>query len=337
MNFLLMELTHLRYWMPLVIEGNKRGIQSTFYVGPSHKYNCPSRHHSILSKLSEEHNINILPTNAIPNAKGLLFSSEKTGIKLVEQAKDTKKIVCTYQTDFIESYKDYVDVVDHVLMPSQFCAEYYNTVSDKNLFLGIPKYDVELNKEEVFEKYSIPKGESCALVVWPKTRDEGKINMDTLLTSLKKMGFTLLVKTRGKDPLTNPAREALKKSEDFYFEDTSWYPHTTQELLEISDIVINFGSTTIEECVMQNVPLINFDIKPEFRNGSKRPYRVTHDYLYNYDYCLQMNQKFVEKEMFAAVHYLTNSTHLDREFKKARENHLFDHNNSCKRILDALT
>ena len=336
MNFLLMEMTHLRYWMPLVIEGNKRGIQSTFYVGPSNKYNCPSRHHSLLNKLSEEHSINILPVNAIPNAEGLLFSSEKTGIKLVEQAKNTKKIVCTYQTDFIESHKNYIDVVDHVLMPSKFCAENYRLTSKKNLFLGIPKYDSKLNKEDILHKYSISKDGRKALIIWPKGRDEGKVNMNTLLTSLKKMGFTLLAKTRGKDPLSSLAQEALKKSKDFYFEDNSWYPHTTQELLEISDVAINFGSTTIEECVMQNVPLINFDIKPEVRNGSKRPYRVTHDYLYNYDYCLQMNQNFVEKEMFAAVHYLINSTHLDREFKKARQNHLFDHKDSCKKILDTL-
>lgn len=259
MNFLLMEMTHLRYWMPLVIEGNKRGIQSTFYVGPSHKYNCPSRHHSLLNKLSEEHSINILPVNAIPNAEGLLFSSEKTGIKLVDQAKDTKKIVCTYQTDFIESYKNYIDVADHVLMPSKFCAENYGLTSKKNLFLGIPKYDSELNKEDILHKYSISKDGRKALIIWPKGRDEGKVNMDVLLTSLKKMGFTLLVKTRGKDPLTSLAQETLKKSEDFYFEDNSWHPHTTQELLEISDVAINFGSTTIEECVMQNVPLINFD------------------------------------------------------------------------------
>ncbi len=131
------------------------------------------------------------------------------------------------------------------------------------------------------------------------------------------------------------SKRLLQDNGDHYFEDTSWYPHTTQELLQISDIVINFGSTTIEECIMQNVPLINFDVKPAVRNGSKRPYRVTHEYLYGYNYCIQMKKDFSEAELSAAVNYLT-STDLTEEFKKARQKHLFDHKGSCKRILDKL-
>ena len=103
----------------------------------------------------------------------------------------------------------------------------------------------------------------------------------------------------------------------------------------VSDFAINFGSTTIEECVMHNVPLINFDVKPAVRNGSKRPYRVTHEYLYDYNYCIQLRKDFSQAQFSAAVSYLT-STDLTEEFKKARQNHLFDHKDSCKRILDVL-
>ena len=335
MNFLLMEMTHLRYWMPMVVEGNRRKIQSTFYIGPSHKYNCPMRHESVLRKLAQKHNINILPLNKLKDAKGLLFSSEKTGIAHVKQAENVTKIAATYQTDFIESYHLYVDQVDHVLMPSKFCAEYYGLTTEKNLFLGIPKYDVPLNKEEVLNKYSIPADKKKALIVWPKRRDEGQVDIKTIFNALKKQGFTLMVKTRGKDPLTQDAIQTLRKKNDFYFEDDSWHPHTTQELLEVSDVVVNFGSTTIEECVMQDVPLINFDVKPEFRNGNKKKFRVTHDYLYDYDYCVEMPKDCKESQVAAAVTYLTN-TDLSAECKKARQNHLFDHKDSCKRILDVL-
>ena len=342
MNFLLMELTHLRYWMPLVIEGNKRGIKSTFYVGKSGKYNCPSKKEPLLQQLAEEHNINMLPMNEISNAKGLLFSSEKTGIKLVEKAKDTKKIVCTYQTDFIESYKNYVDVVDHVLMPSQFCADYYNLSSKKNLFLGIPKYDTKIEKSTVHKKYSLPENQKYVTLISPKVRDQSLMSWNTSMMYLHDMGYKILFKTRGKDAADHAWIKQFNKLGHYYFEDNSWYPHTTQELLEVSDFAINFGSTTIEECVMQNVPLINFDIKPEFRNGSKRPYRVTHDYLYKYNYCVEMYRKDnaggmpTPGEFKGAVQYLLQSN-LDSEFKKARQNHLFDHKDSCKRILDALT
>ena len=335
MNFLLMEMTHLRYWMPMVIEGNKRKIQSTFYIGPSHKYNCPMRHESVLKKLAQKHNINILPLSAVKSSNGLLFSSEKTGINIVKEAKNAKKVAVTYQTDFIESYHLYVDQVDHVLMPSKFCAEYYGLTTEKNLFLGIPKYDVFLDKGEILEKYSIPADKKKALIVWPKRRDEGQVDIKSIFNALKKQGFTLLVKTRGKDPLTQEAIQTLREKGDFYFEDDSWHPHTTQELLEISDIVVNFGSTTIEECVMQDVPLINFDVKPEFRNGNKKEFRVTHDYLYGYDYCVELPKDFKESQATAAITYLTG-TDLSAEFKKARQNHLFDHKDSCKRILDVL-
>jgi hypothetical protein len=329
-----MEMTHLRYWMPLVIEGNKRGLQSTFYIGPSHKYNCPHLHNKAIKETAKKHKIRLTPLNQVEEAEGLLFSSEKTGIDLVKRAKNTKKIISTYQTDFIESYSLYAGIADHILMPSRFIADYYNLHTDKNLYLGIPKYDIDLNQESILKKYSIPEGKK-ALIIWPKGRDEGQVDMLKLLNSLIRQGFTLLIKTRGKDSLIPEVIQTLKTSGNFYFEDTSWYPHTTQELLEISDISINFGSTTIEECVMHNVPVINFDVKPEVRNGSKRPHRVTHDYLYNYNYCAQGPKDFSESQMIAAVNFLT-STDLTEEFKKARQNHLFNHKDTCKKILDVL-
>jgi len=337
MNFLLMEMTHLRYWMPLVTEGNRRGVQSTFFVAASHKYNCPTRYPDILEEVQNVHNIKLLSANdlrSVSEAEGIFFSSEKTGVNYAKKATKCKRVVCTYQTDFIESHKEYKDFADYVLMPSKFCAEYYNLHTEKSLYLGIPKYEVHLDRQTILEKYNLPTGKK-ALIIWPKGRDEKKANIDKILNNLKIAGYTLLVKTRGKDPLVNHARETLRGNGDFYFEDDSWYPHTTQELLEVSDIAVNFGSTTIEECVMQDTPIINFDIKPEVRNGSKRPYRVTHDYLYNYNYCVQLKEDFTAGQFQAAVNYLT-STDLTEEFKKARQNHLFDHEDSCKRILDVL-
>ena len=337
MNFLLMEMTHLRYWMPLVVEGNKRGIQSTFFVAASHKYNCPTRYPDALKEAQNVYNVKLLSANDLRSAseaEGIFFSSEKTGVNYAKKATKCKRVICTYQTDFIESYKEYKDFADHIIMPSKFCAEYYNLHTEKNLYLGIPKYEVYLDKQIILEKYNLPTSKKV-LIIWPKARDENRVNIDKILNNLKTAGYTILVKTRGKDPLMEKARQTLRDNGDFYFEDDSWYPHTTQELLEVSDIVINFGSTTIEECVMHDTPIINFDIKPEVRNGSKRPYRVTHDYLYNYNYCVQLKEDFTVGQLQAAVNYLTVKN-LTKEFKEARQNHLFDHKDSCKRILDVL-
>ena len=343
MNFLLMEMTHLRYWIPLVIEGNRRGIQSTFHIGPSYKYNCPHKYKDLLKKIGKEYNIKLEGLDNIDLCSGLLFSSEKTGINIVEKATRAKKVVSTYQTDFIESYSLYIDSADHVLMPSRFIADYYNLHTDKNLYLGIPKYDVALNKEQILKKYSLPTGRKYLTYISPKARDQERISGNWLMECFDQMGYTVLYKTRGKDPLTRAWTDALSQRGHYCFTDDSWYPHTTQELLEISEIACNFGSTTIEECVMQRVPLINFDIKPEIRNGSKRPHRVTHEYLYKYDYCVQVNPDTVRpghyKEVLAAASHLNNqldSPEMALEFDKSTKNHLFDRKDICKKILDVL-
>jgi hypothetical protein len=330
------EMTHLRYFMPIVIQGNKMGLKSTFYVGPSNKYNCPHRHRQIVVDLANRHNIDIAPYQSAGACSGILFSSEKTGIELVKSNKKAKKVVATYQTDFIESHRLYEPFVDHILMPSKWIAEYYNLENKKNLYLGIPKYDTHIDAKSVRDKYGIKNGKN-ALVIWPKIRDEhaSGIDMGNILHALKSQGFTILVKTRGKDPLKQDAKSILEKNGDHYFEDTSWHPHTTQELLSVSDIAINFGSTTIEECVMHNVPLINFDIKPAVRNGSKRPYRVTHEYLYNYNYCIQAEKDIRMSKLVASIQHLATAD-LQSEFRKSRVNHLYEPTNCSKLILERL-
>ena len=321
----------------MVIEANKRGLQSTFYVGASHKYNCPNinKNKKQLEQIAKEHNIELQSLNQINNIKpGLIFNSEKTGIDIVKNITNCKKITATYQTDFIESYEKYIDHVDHVLMPSKFCADFYNRVSDKNLYLGIPKYDVELCADDILKKYNLPSSKKC-LIIWPKQRDQDAVQIVPIITWLKKLNYTLLFKTRGKDPFTGESIKALKQQHDFYFEDSSWHPHTTQELLKVSEFVVNFGSTTVEECVMYNVPLINYDVKPAFRNGAVRPYRVTHDYLYKYNYCIEFTKDSGFGNYVAAIDYFKRSD-LSNEFKKSRENHLYNHKDSCKKILDVL-
>ncbi len=339
-NFILREMTHLRYWAPLVKEARSRGLQSTLYMARSDKYNCPyiGKNKQELESFCEENKINILKAKQAANATGLLFASEnRWGIDILKTAKNATKIVCTYQTDFVESYNVfYKDVADYVLMPSKFCAEFYRCTDANNLYLGIPKYDIDFTKDDVYKKHNIPKDGKKALVVWPKTRDYGRVDVGRIMQILHNDGYTIFIKTRGKDPLAPETIKQIKKAGDFYFEDSTWYPHTTQELLEVSDVVVNFGSTTVEECVMHEVPLINFDVKPKTRHGNTKEWRVTHDYLYDYEYCVQMRRDFKDKELEIALNYLAGAKDLSKEFKKARQNHLFDHTNSSKKILDFL-
>ena len=55
MNFLLTEMTFLRYFVPLIVRGNSMGIRSRVFVGSSSKYNCPRRDSNIRDLVSLSH------------------------------------------------------------------------------------------------------------------------------------------------------------------------------------------------------------------------------------------------------------------------------------------
>ena len=47
MNFVLSEMSFLKYFMPLIIEGNKRNIKSHFYIFEHNKYTSPFKQKNI--------------------------------------------------------------------------------------------------------------------------------------------------------------------------------------------------------------------------------------------------------------------------------------------------
>jgi len=157
----------------------------------------------------------------------------------------------------------------------------------------------------------------------PRTRDMHKVDFYFLYNSLQELGFNLITKTRGKD--LPSAGSVPLGTQDYHFMDFSWYPHDSMELIHISDLVINFSSTAIKECIMLKKPLINFHIKP-----FEKPLK----FLYEYDYCENFGQKVDKEELQDAIIRLTCKP-LEDEFDKSIKNHLFT-GNSSKRILDFL-
>jgi len=337
-NFFLREMTHLRYFIPLVLEGNARGMKSIFYVVPSNKYNCPLLHEISLKSACEQLNVEIREGRKIVDAEGIIITSEESGIDIIKKNTKAKKVTLCYQTDYTLSYQKYIDIVDHVVMPSENVAKFYDLVSEKNLFTGIPKYDVRLDVETVIKKYSLDPNKKKVLFMWPKSRDLHKMPID-IIKNFNELGWQVIVKTRGKDTLHNNTIKDLLDNGNKVFSDASWYPHSTQELLEVCDLVVNSGSTTIEECVMHEVPLINFDIKPEVRHGRKSKHRVTYDFLYDYDFCLNLkglDRSFNTGKLEEMITLLVDSDHTD-SFRKCKREWLYDHKNSCKNLLDVLT
>jgi hypothetical protein len=316
-NFILVEMTFLRYYIPLIAEGNKRGIKSKVFVGPSHKYNCPLRFKGVLLELSREYNFEIIEASKAKEYNGYFFLIEATAIDLLNP--NQKKVSLSYTTTFSYHAHTYRDKVDYIVYPSEFMVDFYNLKrTEKDLCLGVPKYDIVLNKEEINKKYDLTDNKK-ALFIAPKLRDLNKIDLSRIYKIFKNEGYDILVKTRGKDPIPNNLRG------DRYFTDNSWHPHTSMELMEASNIVVNFSSSVIKEIVMLRRPVVNFDIKP---------FKMCLPFLYDYDYCRNLKKDANEQQIKNAIKELTTRP-LDDIFDLSIKSHLFS-GNSSKRILDRL-
>ncbi|MFA5153830.1 MAG: hypothetical protein WC554_14865, partial [Clostridia bacterium] len=284
-NFILATMGGLRYFLPLVKVLNVKKEKSCFHIIDSPRYSSPHFHLKHLNDLAKEFKFDIRQFNGNFNSD-VWLSTEGIGFGNVKTA--SKKIVLTVMTDFTVFYSSYINNVDYVIFPSKFFAEYHKVVSCKNLYLGSPKYDFDLDNDIIRSKYKIVTNKN-ALVLFPRHRDFGNIDILNIYSCLRNMGYNVIVKTRGKDPVSKRFKG------DQYFEDFTWFPHTTMELMRVSDFVINFDSTAIKECVMLDTPLINFHIKP-----FSRPM----DFLYNYKYCKNMSNSYTKKDFEETVEYL---------------------------------
>ena len=323
LNFVMNQMTALRYFIPLVIEGNRRGITSNIFILPCGKYNCPGRFKEQLSELSEKYGFKTLPMEEVPNHSGLLFFIESAGLKNVI-CDNYRKVVLTYMINYSLEYKRYIDRVDHVIFPSEFMESAYEQPllqKGKHLCLGSPKYDISFDVNTIYKKFKIRNPSvKKAFVIMPRTRDSSHINFKLLYETLHELGYEIITKTRGKDHYSE------EYYGDYHFTDSCWYPHDSMDLIHISDLVINFGSTAIKECVKLKTPIVNFDIKP---------FKDCLQIMCNHEYCENLNGKFTGEELKEAVRRL-NSKSLDSEFNESIEKYLFS-GNSSKRILDFLS
>tara|TARA_Y100001973_G_C5195130_1_gene333693 strand:- start:449 stop:1414 length:966 start_codon:yes stop_codon:yes gene_type:complete len=318
MNFVATETTFLRYFLPLIIEGNKRKISSKLFISPNNKYNNPYSYISNIKEYANNYGFELFDLDQIANHPDITFFVEGCGADRVPY--DREKISFTYMTDFSLSYKNYIDKVDYVVHPSEFFAKYYKIEGNKNLYLGSPKYDIELKDKDILSKYNLTNDKK-ALIMFPRNRDLHLIDIRKIYRSLSDLGYKIMVKTRGKDPVTDKNNKG-----DYYFEDCSWFPHTGMELIRVSDLIINFSSTTIKECVLLSKPVINFHIKP-----FKKPL----DFLYNYGYC-DMYEKHVDEDKLRESIQRLTTVSLEDEFELSIQKHLFPVKGTCKRILDYL-
>lgn len=254
-------MTALRYFIPLVKYSNTLNIKSRFFVKASNKYNCPLARQNLesLKALSIKYNISLIVQdyNSVIKTSGTFFIIETVGLDDINKNLDTTIISITYMGDYTSTEAEKYKRADYVLVNSEKISKFYNKDMKKSIYFGDLKYDITFQKkEDILKKYSLVNNEKYALVVYPRLRDINKIDIIKLYSVISSLGYKILVKTRGKDK-AHPDHQG-----DYYFQDTSWYPHDTMELLKISDVMINFDSSAIEEAIRLKVPTINFHIKP---------------------------------------------------------------------------
>ena len=249
MNFFALEMTFLRYFIPLIICGNERNIKSTVLIDRNNKYNCPIKNIKHLEALSRKYNFNVQHVNKA--SQDITFLIEGVGANLTK----AKKVSMTYMTDYQLSWKKYWNDIDYCIFPSKWFAKFIKKENDeKSLFLGSPKYDLKFDKQNIFKKYGLNAELKYAFVPLPRARDLNLVNLSFIYNFLHDKGYKIITKSRGKDN--------YKGGGDFNFLDASWFPHDSMELMKISDLVINFDSTCIKECIMLKKKVINFNVKP---------------------------------------------------------------------------
>ena len=319
MKFAISEMTALKYFIPIIIEGNKNGIHSTLVVFPSGKYNCPfkSEHIKQLKLFSEIYNFTLCEAGKENKNKEVVFLIE--GALKDKIANKSKSISLCYSTDFTVGYENYINEVDYVIFSSKYLSNYYNKHNQKNLYLGSPKFDCELYNEEILRKYSLDPLKKKAIIFYPRIRDIRLCQLESISSYLRELDYQVVIKSRGKDPI----QQNHNLLADLCLYDVSWFPHTSLELLKISNVIINFSSSVIEETVAFKKPMINFHIKP-----FKKPL----DFLYDYSFVKNINQNFSKLEFEEAITDLENNTY-NAEFEAANKL-LFDTKTSSKDIIN---
>jgi hypothetical protein len=251
--------------------------------------------------------------------EGVVFFVERRGISHLVNNKKTYKVVLTRLLDFIDEgwYDWYVNIADKVVFMNDFIAKKYGAISDKNLYLGTPKYDIKLDRGEIQKKYGVTSDKNV-LVLVPPPKTEKKCNVKFVEKVLKENGYTIIVKGRDRQPVM----EGMKG--DYYFCDSDWFPHPTMELIEISDLVFTFDSSVSKESIMASTPFINIHVLEKWL-----PYK----HFLEFDFCENLLPK-EEAKIRSAIERLTEGE-FEEDFKECREKYLFERGAS-RRILEAI-
>ena len=313
MNFILTEMTFLRYFMPLIIAGNKRNIKSTVYYHNSGKYNCPNKNIDSLKALSQKYKFNLIKIQNT-NLKGTTFFVEGVGAKDITS---DQKISFTYMTDYQLMHKKYWDQIDYCVFPSKIFSQVIDRENNnKSLHFGSPKYDVQFDLDNLSNQYKL--GKKNALFMFPKLEDVSKSKIDSILKNLCDFEYNIYIKTRGKDPINSKEYPNVK-----VIHDGEWHPHPSIDLSFACDLMINFDSTAVKEASIFNMPTINYNVKGKDRGFYGRlPFLLNENFIFH-----------AESGDISQILEKIETTNFTSDFEQARKKYFFDRENVCDQIL----
>ena len=92
MNFIVTEMTFMRYFMPLILEGNKRSIKSRIFIAPNAKYNNPYRFQDVFKHINDKHDVDILQLAQVNNYPDTTFLIEGCGVDYINYENKKSRI-----------------------------------------------------------------------------------------------------------------------------------------------------------------------------------------------------------------------------------------------------
>ena len=290
LNFFMSSITYLQYFIPIVIEANKREIKCIFYLrNIRKKYGdiFTEENNKILNKMISKYSITVGKIEEINPGPIIIVDGDIYGPYKCDSDSFLHKINRNNHTiyslqenlNFLWTYDNFIDSIDYCIFPNKVYSEYYNKISPKNIFIGNTRYDLILKTHKIYKKYSLDIDFKYILFMYPKTKYINKYAIKSeeilkLYSYFHNCNYKIIVKTRPKDPIPIECYGDKLVSSDTY-------PNESLELMKISELCIFFSSTAIEECIISKIPFIDFCIDTELY---KR-----YSFLYNNKICCQIN------------------------------------------------
>ena len=176
-------------------------------------------------------------------------------------------------------------VIDMSFVGYEKYGEYLGWNKKDYIALGLPKYDIisSLNAKEIKNKYKLPQ--KYILILVPNNNLLNAYVIYKIIKKIQANGYEVVLK--GKVPKCH--KKIYKfMTKKYFLSDLSFYPFITHELIFVSNGVVGFDTTAVEEILMCERPFVNFSVKPYRDRLSKEGNFKQFVPMWNAPYCLDI-------------------------------------------------